>query len=47
MDERYIIFGLAGTVAALIIVVIDLVVGIIRCRAKLEQSQKDQRQHDA
>ena len=46
MDERYIIFGLTVTVAALIIVVINLVVGIIQCRAKIEQSQKDREQCD-
>ena len=46
MDERYIIFGLMVTVAALIIVVINLVVGIIQCRAKIEQSQKDREQCD-
>jgi len=41
MDEKYIILGLAITAAALITVVIDLVIGIIRCREKLKQLQKD------
>lgn len=46
MDEKYIIVGLVIIVAALIILVINLVVGIKQCRAKLEQSQKDKAQHD-
>jgi len=46
MAEKYIIVGFVVMVAALIIVVINLVLGIKQCRAKLEQFQKDKEQHD-
>jgi uncharacterized membrane protein len=47
MNERYLIVGLMVTVAVLIIVVINLVVGIKQSRAKLRQSQRNREQPNA
>ena len=44
MTEKYLIVGLMVTVAALLLVVINLVVGIKQSRARLRQCQKERQQ---
>jgi hypothetical protein len=46
MDEKYIIFVLAGIVVALMIIVIDKGEALRRCREQLRQTKKHNDQHE-
>ena len=46
MDERYIIFVLAGIVVALIVALINIREALSRCREQLRQLQKHNDQHE-